>query len=597
MNFFGTLSIDSFVQTSAVAMGAQVFVIVAATGGVLWLIFSGTLDWLWREWLTSLDHKRIGVMYLILAGIMGVRGLADATLLRTQQATAALPSSGYLSAEHFAEIFSAHGVIMIFFVAMPLIFGLINLVIPLQIRSRDVAFPFLNSLSLWLTVAGALLVNASLVVGQFSAAGWLPYPPLSELAFSPGVGVDYYIWALQIAGVASLISAINFLTTIITMRTHGMRLMHMPMFTWTTLGSMLLVLFAFPLLTVVLALLFFDRALGMHFFTSTLGGNPMMFVNLIWAWGHPEVYILVLPLFGVFSEVVPTFSHKKLFGYTSMVVATMAITALSFLVWVHHFFTMGAGANVNAVFGIATMAIAIPTGVKIFNWLFTMFRGRIVFKTPMLWFMGFVSTFVIGGMTGVLLSIPGADYQLHNSVFLVAHFHNMIIGGVVFGFFAGFTYWFPKFAGFTLDERLGKWAFWLWVTGFLVAFMPLYALGLMGMTRRLYVVDPSWQPLLIVAAVGLAIILAAVAVQIAQLVVSVRNRERLHAGHNPWGSHAPEWAPLPPVDRTHNTGVAMCIGALAFLGGFGMVWHMWWLAILALAVSAVLFILPPFKHV
>jgi cytochrome o ubiquinol oxidase subunit 1 len=466
-------------------------------------LYTKRLGWLWREWLTSLDAKKIGIMYLVLAGLMLLRGGVDALMMRGQQAVSAGADTGYLSPDHFAQIFTAHGVIMIFFVAMTFMFGLINCIVPLQIGARDVSFPLMNSISFWLTASGALLLNVSLVIGEFAATGWLAYPPLSEIAYSPGVGVDYYIWALQIAGVGTLLAAVNFIVTIAKERAPGMTLMRMPIFVWTVLASMLLILVAFPVLTATLGMLSLDRVLGMHFFTTDLGGNAMMYVNLIWAWGHPEVYILILPAFGIFSELVPVFSQKRLFGYTSMVVATMMITVMSFGVWVHHFFTMGAGANVNAFFGIATMAIAIPTGVKVFNWLFTMFRGRIRYTASMLWYMGFLFSFILGGMTGVLMSVPPADFQLHNSLFLVAHFHNMVIGGVLFGYFCGFTYWFPKIFGFGLSEKLGKLSFWLWIVGFAVAFIPLYILGFMGMTRRLDFVDAgsSYHPLLIVAAV------------------------------------------------------------------------------------------------
>src|SRR3990167_2296558 len=468
---FGNLTLQAIPYHNPIIMGA---------GGMMGLIalwIAGAITYykkwgyLWKEWITSIDHKKIGIMYLILAGVMLLRGFSDAIMMRSQQAIAVGSHSGYLPPEHFDQIFTAHGVIMIFFVAMPLMFGLLNMAVPLQIGARDVAFPYLNSLSLWLTFVGAMLVNLSLVVGEFAKTGWLAYPPLSGIAYSPGVGVDYFIWALQISGVGSLLSGINFMVTILKMRCPGMTLMKMPIFTWTALCSMILVALAFPIFTATLAMLFLDRFLGMHFFTASHGGNAMMYINLIWAWGHPEVYILILPAFGIFSEVVATFSKKKLFGYTSMIYATIAITLLSFVVWLHHFFTMGAGANVNAFFGIMTMAIAIPTGVKVFNWLFTMFRGRIVYASPMLWFMGFLVTFLIGGMTGVLLSIPGINFQLHNSLFVIAHFHNMIIGGVLFGFFAGFVYWFPKMFGFMLNERLGKYAFWSWIIGVLLSFI------------------------------------------------------------------------------------------------------------------------------
>jgi cytochrome o ubiquinol oxidase subunit 1 len=590
--------------------------------------------YLWREWFTSLDPKKIGIMYIVVALLMLLRGAADAAMMRAQQALSVGNGHGILSTDTFQQVFSAHGTIMIFFVAMGLMFGLMNLAIPLQIGARDVAFPYLNSTSFYLFLAGTVLVNLSLAIGEFSAAGWLAYPPLSELTYSPGVGVDYWIWSLQIAGIGSLLSGINFLVTILKMRRPGMTLMKMPLFTWASLNSLVLVIFAFPILTATLAMLSLDRLLGMHFFTSSFGGNPMMYVNLIWAWGHPEVYILVLPAFGIFSEVVSTFSGKRLFGYKSMVWALASITFLSYVVWLHHFFTMGAGGDVNAFFGIMTAVIAVPTGVKVFNWLATMYRGRVRLTTPMLWFLGFVTTFTIGGATGVLMSIPAADFQLHNSLFLVAHFHNMIIGGVVFGFFAGLTYWFPKIFGFSLNERLGKYAFWCWITGFLTAFLPLYALGFLGATRRLDHYDPSmgWQGLFIVAGVGVAIIGLGVFFQLLQLGWSIFTRDwqgvRDTTG-DPWDGRTLEWstvspAPhynfatldpvtdrdafwamkqgrtlaaddpsggtIPQVGSSHyedismpkNTAVGMYIGAAAFAGGFALIWHIWWLALLGL---------------
>jgi len=592
-----------------VTRGGAASMVLAALLIFGYLLYTKRLGWLWREWLTSLDPKKIGVMYIVVAVVMLLRGAADAALMRTQQAT----NAHFLSANHFQQIFSAHGTIMIFFVAMGLMFGLINLIMPLQIGARDVAFPFLNSAAFWLFAAGMLLVNLSLIIGEFSAAGWLAYPPLSEIAYSPGVGVDYWIWALQIAGVGSLLSGINFLVTILRMRRPGMTLMKMPLFSWSVLCSMVLVIFAFPILTATLGMLALDRTLGMHFFTAGGGGNAMMYVNLIWAWGHPEVYILILPAFGVFSEVVATFSRKPIFGYTSMVWALIAITFLSYTVWLHHFFTMGAGADVNAFFGIMTMVIAIPTGVKIFNWLFTMYRGRIKFATPMLWFLGFVVTFSVGGMAGVMMAVPAIDFQVHNSLFLVAHFHTMIVGGVVFGFFAGLTYWFPKIFGFTLNERLGRYAFWCWFVGFLTAFIPLYILGLMGATRRLNNYDPSlgWQGLFIVAAIGAAIIFAGIGFQILQLGYSIWKRNENRVSGDPWNGRTLEWsttspppsynfAALTPVDSRDafwelkktkqaekpayediqlpkNSGVGIFIALFAFIFGFGAVWHIWWL--------------------
>ncbi|HSW74568.1 MAG TPA: cytochrome o ubiquinol oxidase subunit I [Candidatus Saccharimonadales bacterium] len=621
----GRLTLSAF-KHPAVTMGGVVMMTLGLIALVVALTYFKKWKWLWKEWLTSTDPKKIGVMYIIVAFVMLLRGISDALMLRSQQAVSAGSSHGYLSSDTFQQVFSAHGSIMIFFVAMGMVFGLLNLVVPLQIGSRDVAFPFMNNASFWLYIAGMVLMNTSLAIGDFSGAGWLAYPPLSEAQYSPGVGVDYWIWSLQIAGIGSLLSGINFIVTILKMRAPGMTLMKMPVFVWSVLGSMSLVAFAFPILTVTLALLFLDRSMGMHFFTSMAGGNAMMYVNLIWAWGHPEVYILILPAFGVFSEIVPVFSGKKLFGYTSMVWAIWAIVLLSFLVWLHHFFTMGAGADVNAFFGIMTMIIAVPTGVKVFNWLFTMYKGRIRFTTPMLWFMGFVVTFTLGGVAGVILAMPPADFQLHNSLFLVAHFHTMIIGGVVFGFFAGITYWFPKVFGFKLNERLGRYAFWCWLIGFLLAFVPLYILGLMGATRRLDHYDASlgWQQLFIVAALGVALIGLGTGFQILQFVVSIwKRKDNMDTTGDPWDGRTLEWStasPAPvynfavipevttrdafwemkknktaetaakaphyePITLPKNTPSGVFVGAASFAFGFGMVWHMWWLAIVALLAA------------
>jgi len=604
--------------------GAELTIIGGGVILVALITYLKRWKWLWKEWLTSLDPKRIGVMYIVLALVMLLRGGFDALMMRAQQATSVGASHGILSSDQFQQVFTAHGTIMIFFVAMGLLFGLFNLVIPLLIGSRDVAFPFMNSTSFWLYAGGAALINLSLLVGhQFAATGWLAYPPLSELQYSPGVGVDYWIWSLQIAGVGSLLSGINFLVTIIKMRAPGMKLMQMPLFVWSAIGSIVLIIFAFPILTATLSMLALDRTLGMHFFTSAFGGNPMMYVNLIWAWGHPEVYILVLPAFGVFSEVVATFSSKRLFGYASMVWAIAGITFLSFVVWLHHFFTMGAGANVNAFFGVMTMVIAVPTGVKVFNWLFTMYRGRVRFTTPMLWFLGFVVTFTLGGVTGVLMAVPAIDFQVHNSLFLVAHFHTMIIGGAVFGFFAGLTYWFPKIFGFTLNERLGRAAFWCWFTGFLLAFVPLYVLGMMGATRRLDHYDASlgWRGLFVVAGIGVLVIGLGVCFQVLQLVVSIAQRHKhLDTSGDPWDGRTLEWSTTSPapvynfavIPEVHgrdafwetkrhkpelsaestphytdivvpkNTALGMYIAGAACLFGFAVIWHVWWLAAIGL---------------
>lgn len=586
---------------------------------------------LWYRWITTVDHKRIGIMYLVVALLMLFKGVMDATMMRAELAMSVGEAHGFLSSSHYQQIFTAHGTTMIFFVGMGAIFGVINLIVPLQIGARDVAFPFLNSLSFWLYSAGAILVNLSLDVGNFSAAGWLAYPPLSEIEYSPDVGVDYWIWAVQISGIGSLLSGVNFFVTIIKMRCPGMTLMKMPLFTWSVLNSMVLVLFAFPILTATLAMLSLDRLLGMHFFTSDGGGNSMMYINLIWAWGHPEVYILMLPGFGIFSEVVATFSRKSLFGYVSMVWALVAITFLSFIVWLHHFFTMGAGPNVNAFFGIMTMLIAIPTGVKVFNWLFTMYKGRIRFATPMLWFLGFIFIFSTGGMTGVLMSVPPADFQVHNSLFLIAHFHSMVIGGVLFSIFAGYTYWFPKVMGFKLNERLGVWAFWFWFVGFLVAFMPLYILGMMGATRRLnhYAADTGWQPLFIVALFGVLLILIGIVLQNVQLLYSIHTRQQNRdTTGDPWDGRTLEWAtssppaiynfatipevndrdafwtmkhdPKPPIyhdiHMPKNTSIGMLIGMASLVGGFGVIWHIWWLAISGLLAIVLLVIIRTYQR-
>src|SRR5271167_172087 len=544
---FGKLSWGAIPFDQPIPLFAGGFVVAVMVGVVAYVTIKGWVPYLWSEWITSVDHKRIGIMYVTLAAVMLLRGFSDAIMMRSQQALG-YQSGGYLPPDHYDQVFSAHGTIMIFFVAMPFVIGLMNFVMPLQLGVRDVAFPTLNSVSFWLTATGALLVNLSLGIGEFARTGWLPYPPLSELAYSPGVGVDYYLWSLQISGLGTLLSGINLTTTILKLRAPGMSYLRMPVFCWTALASSLLIVAAFPILTATLAMLLLDRYLDFHFFTNAAGGNAMMFMNLIWAWGHPEVYILVLPAFGVYSEVVATFSGKPLFGYRSMVAATMAICLLSFTVWLHHFFTMGAGADVNAFFGIMSMIIAVPTGVKIFNWLFTLYRGRIVFRTPVLYSIGFMVTFVIGGMTGVLLAVPPVDFVLHNSTFLVAHFHNVIIGGVLFGVLAGYNYWFPKAFGFTLDERWGKASFWCWLIGFYLAFTPLYVLGLMGMTRRLqHIPDPSWQPLLLVAEVGAIVIFLAVLCQIAQLYVSIRTREsRRDLTGDPWNGRTLEWSTSSP---------------------------------------------------
>lgn len=615
----GRMSLDYFPK-DPVTIGAAVGMPLAVIGIALLLTYLKRWRWLWSEWLTSLDAKKIGIMYIIVAIVMLIRGVADAGMLRLQTALAANGATGPFTTDTFQQVFTAHGTIMIFFVAMGLAFGIINCVMPLLIGARDMAFPLLNSISLWLFVAGMILVNLALVFGGFSNGGWLGYPPLTGLEYNPGPGVDYWIWSLQIAGIGSLLSGINFFTTIIKNRAPGMTLMKMPIFPWSVLVTSVLIMLAFPILTVTLALLGLDRTLGMHFFTSEAGGNPMLYINLIWAWGHPEVYILVLPAFGIFSEVVATYSKKALFGYRTMVWALLAIMFLSFIVWQHHFFTMGAGANVNAFFGIMTMVIAIPTGVKIFNWLFTMYGGRIEFKAPMIWFLAFVVTFTIGGVSGVMMAVPALDFQVHNTMFLVAHFHNVIIGGVVFGFFAGITHWFPKIFGFRLHDGFGRWSAICWQVGFILAFIPLYILGLMGAVRRIdSYSDPTWQPLFITSGVGVLVISAGIGLFILQIIYSVWKRKELKdIDGDPWDGRTLEWSVPSPaphynfaviptvtqrdewwhrkqrgetkIARTDyqdiwlpkNSGVGVIVGVLAASAGFGIIWHLWWLVALML---------------
>ncbi|HSX38401.1 MAG TPA: cytochrome o ubiquinol oxidase subunit I [Chlamydiales bacterium] len=624
-DFFGRLTFDAL-KHDAIEMSVGVSMLIAGTVIIFLLTYYRRWRWLWFDWLTSLDHKKIGVMYLIASTLMLIKGVVDAVMMRAQQVLSVGDSFGYLSTPHYQQLFTAHGTTMIFFVAMGFIFGLINIILPLQIGARDVAFPFLNSLSFWLFAAGALLLIASLSVGSFSAVGWVAYPPLSNIEYNPGVGVDYWIWSIQISGAGTLLSGINFLVTILKMRCPGMSLMTMPLFVWSVLITLVLIIFAFPILTATVGMLTLDRLFGTHFFTSSFGGNPMMYINLIWAWGHPEVYILVLPSFGIFSEIVPVFSEKRLFGYVSMVWAMIAIAFLSFIVWLHHFFTMGAGANVNAFFGLMTMIIAVPTGVKIFNWLFTMLRGRIHFTTPMLWFIGFVIIFTIGGMDGVLMAVAPVDFQVHNSLFLIAHFHSVIIGGVLFGVFTGLAYWFPKIFGFTLDEKLGELAAFCWIFGFLLAFIPLYILGLMGATRRLDHYDPAtgWTPLFIVAAIGALIISIGIGLQVLQILVSVKRRNRDSTG-DPWNGRTLEWSttsPPPfynfalipevegrdafwsmkqhppskenityePIHMPKNSALGVYVGIFSFLLGFAVIWHILWLSLVgAFGIFASLF--------
>ncbi len=630
---FGRLTLESIPYHEPILVVTFIGVVIGAIavlGVITYFKFWGPL---WRDWVTSVDHKKIGIMYVILAIIMLLRGFSDAILMRVQQAVAFNGNEGPLPPHHYDQIFTAHGVIMIFFVAMPFVTGLMNFVVPLQIGARDVSFPFLNNFSFWMTTAGAIIIMLSLFIGEFAKTGWLAYPPLSGIAYSPDVGVDYYIWGLQVAGVGTTLSGINLIATIVKMRAPGMTMMKMPVFTWTALCTNILIVASFPILTATLALLALDRYAGTNFFTNDLGGNPMMYVNLIWIWGHPEVYILAIPSFGVFSEVVATFSRKRLFGYASMVYATCVIMILSYLVWLHHFFTMGSGASVNSFFGITTMVISIPTGAKIFNWLFTMYRGRIRYDVPMLWTVGFMVTFAIGGMTGVMLAVPPADFVLHNSLFLIAHFHNVIIGGVLFGMFAGVNYWFPKAFGFRLDAFWGRMSFWFWQIGFWFAFMPLYVLGLMGVTRRMSQFDdPSLQIWFIIAAFGVCLIALGIASFLIQIVVSFRKREELRDDSgDPWDGRTLEWStssPPPdynfaftpvvhdhdswydmkkrgyerplggfkPIHMPKNTGTGAILSAFSITLAFGLIWYMWWLAVLSAVAMLVVAIGHTFNY-
>ncbi len=629
---FGRLSFDSIPLHEPILI--VTFAVVAIGGIAMVGLLTKYRLWgyLWKEWFTSVDHKKIGIMYMVLGLIMFLRGFADAIMMRLQQAMAFGGNEGYLNAHHYDQIFTAHGVIMIFFVAMPFITGLMNYVVPLQIGARDVSFPFLNNFSFWMTAAGAALTMVSLFVGEYAQTGWLAYPPLSGITYSPNVGVDYYIWSLQIAGVGTTLSGINLIVTILKLRAPGMGLMKMPVFTWTSLCANILIVASFPVLTAVLALLGLDRYAGTNFFTNDFGGSSMMYVNLIWIWGHPEVYILILPLFGVFSEVTSTFSGKRLFGYTSMVYATVVITILSYVVWLHHFFTMGSGASVNSFFGITTMVISIPTGAKLFNWLFTMYRGRIRFELPMMWTIAFMLTFTIGGMTGVLLAVPPADFVLHNSLFLIAHFHNVIIGGVLFGLFAAINYWWPKAFGFKLDKKWGLVSFWCWVVGFWLAFAPLYILGLMGVTRRMRVFDdPSLQIWFIIAGIGAATIAVGIFAMLVQFAVSIWKREELKVDGDPWNGRTLEWATSSPppeynfafTPRIHDldawydmkkrnaarpvdgfrdihmprpTGAGIILSGISLVIGFALVWHIWWLVIAAFVALLAAAIIHTFNY-
>lgn len=611
--------------------GADASIILASVGIVAVLTYFKKWKWLWKEWLTTVDHKKIGIMYIIASLLMLFRGGVDALLLRTQLA---LPNMHFLTAEHYDQIFTTHGTIMILFMAMPFIVGLMNVAVPLQIGARDVAFPYLNAISFWTFFMGAMLFNISFVFGGSPDAGWTSYTPLAGATFDPGPGENFYLLALQIAGIGTIGTGVNFLVTILKMRAPGMTLMKMPMFTWSILITSVLIIFAFPVLTIALGLLLIDRLFAAHFFSIAAGGNPMMYINMFWIWGHPEVYIVILPAFGVFSEVVSTFSHKKLFGYSAMVVSLLSIAVLGFMTWVHHFFTMGAGVGVNSFFSVSTMAIAVPTGVKIFNWLFTMFKGKVEFTTSMLWALAFIPNFTIGGVTGVMLASAPADYQYHNSYFLVSHFHYVLIGGTVFGVFAGLYYWWPKMFGHMLNEKMGKLAFWIFVVSFNVTFFPMYIVGLMGMTRRMYTYPAGlgWTALNFTETVGAFGMGLGFLIVAYSIYWSARYGERDLTG-DPWDGRTLEWAttspapeynfasipvvtdrdmlwvmkhkgvdfrktptPLRPIHMPNNSGRPFIMGVFFFIAGFGLVFSLFWLAIVGGAGILLTMVLRSFEY-
>ncbi|MGP4062414.1 cytochrome aa3 quinol oxidase subunit I [Halobacillus sp. H74] len=537
---------DILVTGEPIIYAAMVSIALVSIAILFLLTYFKKWGWLWREWLTTVDHKKIGIMYILSALAMLFRGGMDAMMMRVQLA---FPDLGFLDSQHYNEIFTTHGTIMIIFMAMPFLIGLMNIIVPLQIGARDFAFPYVNALSFWSFFFGAMLFNISFIIGGSPDAGWTSYTPLSGAAMSEGPGQNFYLMGLQLSGIGTLATGINLMVTILKMRAPGMKLFHMPIFTWSTLVTCFIIVFAFPILTVALALLTIDRIFGAQFFTLTGEGLPMMWANLFWMWGHPEVYIVILPAFGIFSEIIATFAKKRLFGYNAMVWSMIIIALLSFLVWVHHFFTMGAGAFVNSVFSVSTMLIAVPTGVKIFNWLATLYKSKIEFSVAMMWALAFIPSFILGGVTGVMLGMAAADYQFHNSYFLVAHFHYVLIAGTVFACFAGLVYWYPKMFGHKMNERIGKWAFWLFFFGFHVCFFPQYFLGLDGMPRRLFITNiVEWLPLNIISTVGAFGMGLGFAVFVFNIYYSFRNSEREQTGDS-WNGNGRtlEWATTTPI--------------------------------------------------
>jgi len=596
-------------------LAAAISIVVGAVVIVAGLTYFKKWGYFYKNWLSTVDHKKIGIMYIAVALLMLFRGGIDALLMRAQTA---VPDNGLLDAQHYNEIFTTHGLLMILFMAMPFVIGLMNIVIPLQIGARDVAFPRLNAVSFWLFAAGAGLLNLSFIIGGSPDAGWTAYFPLASTDFSPTVGNNYYSLALQLSGIGTLMTGVNFITTIIKMRAPGMKLMKMPMFTWSILITNVIIVFAFPVLTVALALMMLDRQFGTKFFAMQDGGMDMLWANLFWVWGHPEVYIVILPAFGIFSEIIATFARKNLYGYKSMVMSMVVISLLSFVVWAHHFYTMGHGVMVNSVFSITTMAIAVPTGVKIFNWLLTMRNGKIQFTTPMLYALGFIPIFTIGGVTGVMLAMASADYQYHNTMFLVAHFHYVLIPGTVFGVLAGYHYWWPKMFGFRLNEKLGKTAFWFIAISFNVTFFPLFILGLDGYARRMYTYSEStgYGPLNMlsfVGALGLAVGFALIVYNIYYSWKHMPRNEKADVWEGrtlEWATHSPvpeyNFAVVPTVTRLdefwfakkegrditagkiekihmpNNTGTPFWMSGFFFLAAFFAVFNLWVPAIISM---------------
>jgi cytochrome o ubiquinol oxidase subunit 1 len=633
----GRLALSEIPYTNPILAPLFVVIVLAGIALVAAITYYGKWGYLWKEWFTTVDHKKLGVMYIILGLVMLFRGFIDGLMMRTQQMLAVGPGHngipamgaihGYLTPFHFGQIYSAHGLIMILLAATPLLVGIMNIIVPLQIGARDMAYPYLNALGLWITAAAVFLIMISLFVGDFSHNGWFGYAPIFELAYSPGVGVDYWIWTLELVALGTTLGSINFLATVVKMRAPGMTWSRLPVFTWSAVSANIIALTSFPCLQVALALVGADRYLGTHFFTAGFGGNLMLYTNLFWLWGHPEVYFVILPAFGMLSEIIPAFSEKPIFGYTAMVLATFAIAGVSWIVWLHHFFTMGMGPYVSTEFSIATMLVGIPTGVKVFNWAATMYKGRLTFSAAMLWAIGALFLLLIGGLTGMMLSIPAVNYMVHNSVFVVAHFHMMLLC-IVYAVFGAVIFWFPKVFGFKLNEAWGKIMFWLFSAGTFLVFFPMFMLGFMGETRRLdWPFDPHWAVWFDVQEIGIVVYVLSVLAFLWMIYVSIRDRAQHRVGADAWGtSRSLEWltdSPVPfynyamvphinardeaawrrehgfsesrpdhfaAIHMPNNTGVAVYIGALTFVIGFGLTWRIWWLTVAALILTVLIMI-------